>query len=255
MRRWLPAVAVIGSAGLALSVYGISNPPHVQPPISVAAGTGRAEKALSPTHRAISRSTSSSTTTTRPGPLSHQRPHAPVPHAPVPHAPVHEVAISSQEPRSAPASLALPSLGISSRLGPARGLNPDGTVDDAPLVGPTWSLPWWYDGGPSPGQSGSSVILGHVDSALGQGSLGVFFRLGEVRAGQRIDVTLADHITTRWTVTSVRLYTDALFPDALIYARTGPPVLRLVTCGGAFDWSTHEYESALVVTAHLVTGS
>jgi sortase (surface protein transpeptidase) len=83
--------------------------------------------------------------------------------------------------------------------------------------------------------------------------LGVFFRLGDVRAGQRIDVTLANHITTHWTVTSVRLYADALFPDALVYARSGPPALRLVTCGGAFDWSTHEYESSLVVTAHLVS--
>lgn len=243
MRLWLPAAAVIGSAGLALTVYGISTPPHLQPPSFAAEGTGRAEKALSPTHRALSRSISSSATTTVPRPVRRERPHALV----------HKVASKEQEPRSAPARLALPSLGISSRLGPARGLNPDGTLDDAPLVGPTWSLPWWYDEGPSPGQSGSAVILGHVDSALGEGGLGVFFRLGDVRAGQRIDVTLANHITTHWTVTSVRLYADALFPDALVYARSGPPALRLVTCGGAFDWSTHEYESSLVVTAHLVS--
>jgi sortase family protein len=242
MRRWLPAAAVIGSAGLALSVYGISTPPHVHPPISVAPGSPRAEKSLSPTHRALSGSTSSSASTTVPRPVRRERPRALV----------HKVASKEQEPRSAPARLALPSLGISSRLGPARGLNPDGTLNDAPLSGPTWSLPWWYDQGPSPGQSGSAVILGHVDSALGEGGLGVFFRLGDVLAGQRIDVTLANHITTHWTVTSVRLYADALFPDALVYARTGPPALRLVTCGGAFDWSTHEYESSLVVTAQLV---
>jgi sortase family protein len=243
MRRWLPAAAVIGSAGLALSIYGISTPPHVQPPISAAQGNARAEKASSPTRPAISRSAASSASTTVPVRVRRERPH------PL----VHEGASKKQEQRSAPARLTLPSLGISSRLGPARGLNPDGTIADAPLVGPTWSLPWWYDQGPSPGQSGSAVILGHVDSALGQGRLGVFFRLGDVRAGQRIDVTLANHIITRWTVTSVRLYADALFPDAVVYARTGPPALRLVTCGGAFDWSTHEYESSVVVTAHLVT--
>jgi sortase (surface protein transpeptidase) len=146
----------------------------------------------------------------------------------------------------------LPSLGISSPLGPALGLNPDGTVDDAPLTGPTWSLPWWYDVGPSPGQSGSAVILGHVDSALGQGGLGFFFRLGDVRAGQGINVTLANGTTSHWTVTSLHLYANADFPDALVYARSGPPALRLVTCGGAFDGSTHEYESTLVVTATLV---
>jgi hypothetical protein len=245
MRRWLPAAAVIGSAGLALSVYGISTPPHVQPPISVALGSAPAEKSLSPTHRALSRSTSSSASTTVPLPVRRERPHALV----------HKVASREQEPRSAPARLALPSLGISSRLGPARGLNPDGTLNDAPLAGPTWSLPWWYDDGPSPGQSGSAVILGHVDSALGEGGLGVFFRLGDVLAGQRIDITLANRVTTHWSVTSVRLYADARFPDAVVYASTGPPVLRLVTCGGAFDWSTHEYESTVVVTARLVTSS
>jgi hypothetical protein len=242
MRLWLlAAAAVLGSAGLALCVYGISRPPHLQPPTSVAQGSPRAEKAVLP----VSRPTSSSSITTRPRPLGHRRPRALV----------HKVAISSQESRSAPAGLAVPSLGISSRLGPARGLSPDGTLDDAPLTGPTWSLPWWYDVGPSPGQRGSAVILGHVDSALGQGSLGVFFRLGDVRAGQRIDVTLANHVTTHWTVTSVYLYTDANFPDAVVYNRSGPPALRLVTCGGAFDWSTHEYESALVVTANLATSS
>jgi len=245
MRLWLPAAAVIGTAGLALTVYGISAPPHLQPPISGAQGSGRAETALSPTHRPITRPASSSVTTTVPRPLRHERPHALA----------HRVATHWQGPRSAPAQLALPSLGISSRLGPARGLNPDGTLDDAPLVGPTWSLPWWYDEGPSPGQTGSAVILGHVDSALGRGGLGFFFRLGDLHAGQRIDVTLANHRITHWAVTSVRLYADALFPDALVYARSGPPALRLVTCGGAFDWSTHEYESSVVVTAELVTSS
>jgi hypothetical protein len=242
MRLWRPAAAVLGAAGLALFAYGISAPPHLQPPIAAANGSGPAERPLSPTHRQISRPASSSSTTSRPRPRPVRRER--------PRTFGHKVGTHSQAPRSAPAHLALPSLGISSSLGPARGLNPDGTVDDAPLTGPTWSLPWWYDDGASPGQSGSAVILGHVDSALGQGGVGVFFRLGDVRPGQTIDVTLANHTTTHWTVISVRLYSDGLFPDALVYDRSGPPVLRLVTCGGAFDWSTHEYESSVVVTAH-----
>ncbi len=187
----------------------------------------------------------SSGTNTLPHP-SHQRPT---------HAVVPETAVTTQVQRSAPAQLELAALAISSPLGPVRGLNPDGTLDDAPLSGPIWSLPWWYDEGPTPGQSGSAVILGHVDSALGQGGLGVFFRLGDARVGEGIDVTLANGTTTHWTVTSVRLYADSDFPDSVVYARSGPPVLRLVTCGGAFDWSTHEYVSAVVVTADLVPGS
>jgi hypothetical protein len=247
MRLWLPAAAVIVTAGLALSIYGISTPPHAQPPISAAGGSARAEKAVPPTSRPSSSSSQPNPSTSRPtssttgqGPILSKTPRSPL----------HKVVTSAEESRSAPARLALPSLGISSPLGPALGLNPDGTVDDAPLTGPTWSLPWWYDVGPSPGQSGSAVILGHVDSA--RGGLGVFFRLGDIRAGQGIDVTLANGTTSHWTVTSVHLYANADFPDALVYARSGPPVLRLVTCGGAFNGPTHEYESTFVVTATLV---
>ena len=152
-------------------------------------------------------------------------------------------------PRSAPVSVSIPSLGVSSRLGPARGLSPEGTIDDAPLSGSTWSLPWWYEDGPSPGEAGSAVLLGHVDSAAGAGHLGVFFRLGELKSGDTIMVTLENGLPTQWTVASTSVYSDAGFPDGLVYARTGEPTLRLVTCGGVFDWRTHRYESTVVVTA------
>jgi sortase (surface protein transpeptidase) len=98
------------------------------------------------------------------------------------------------------------------------------------------------------------VILGHVDSALGAGHLGVFFRLGDATPGDRIVVTLTNSSVTSWVVTSAHLYPDGQFPDALVYERSGPPTLRLVTCGGAFDYQTHTYQSALVVTARLVSG-
>jgi hypothetical protein len=151
--------------------------------------------------------------------------------------------------RSAPVSISVPALGISSPLGPARGLNFNGTINDAALSGPTWSLPWWYDGGPSPGQAGSAVLLGHVDSAIGTGHLGVFFRLGDVTPGDRIIVTLANGSPTRWTAVSTVVYSDSRFPNPLVYSRTGRPTLRLVTCGGQFNWHTHRYESTVVVTA------
>jgi hypothetical protein len=150
---------------------------------------------------------------------------------------------------SPPVRISIPSIAVSSVLGPSRGLTPAGTIDDAPLSGPVWALPWWYDRGPAPGADGSSVILGHVDSASGAGHLGVFFRLGDLRPGNAVVVTLADGSVTRWKVLSVRMYSDTSFPDGLVYDPAGPPRLRLVTCGGAFNWTTHHYESAIVVTA------
>ncbi|HEX6393259.1 MAG TPA: class F sortase [Acidimicrobiales bacterium] len=178
--------------------------------------------------------------------------HAPIPHVSHPPSPqlLQSVRAATPPPaRSAPVSISVPALGIVSGLGPPRGLNRDGTIDDAPLAGPTWSLPWWYDAGASPGQPGSAVLLGHVDSSIGAGHLGVFFRLGDLAPGDKIALTLADGSLTRWTAVSNVLYPDGRFPNALVYSQSGPPTLRLVTCGGSFNWQTHHYESAVVVTA------
>lgn len=148
------------------------------------------------------------------------------------------VATGASSPKvvpSPPVRITIPSIGVASVLGPPRGLTPQGTIDDAPLSGPIWSLPWWYDRGRIPGEPGSAVILGHVDSASGAGHLGVFFRLGDLRPGALVTVTLADGTVTRWTVESVDMYPDTGFPDSVVYDPSGPPRLRLVTCGGAFD--------------------
>ncbi len=191
------------------------------------------------------------------GVLALKSPSPPAP-APGPQRGSGSSALASSGPRpqaSPPARIEIPSLGVSSVLGPPRGLTPAGTIDDAPLSGPTWPLPWWYDGGPAPGQPGSAVILGHVNSAIGAGHLGVFFRLGDLKVGQTVAVVLADGVVTHWVVESDVMYPDAHFPDAVVYARSGPPTLRLVTCGGTYNWSTHVYESAVVVTARLASVS
>jgi len=216
VRRLWASTALVLAAGLGLVVYGLVTPPHAHPPAPrVSRGKGGADVSI----------------TSSPA-LRH-----------------------ATAPASSPVSIAIPALRISSVLGPERGLTANGFIDDAPLSGPSWSLPWWYDSGPSPGQDGSAVILGHVDSAVGAGHLGVFFRLGNLAPGQRIIVALANGSVTRWVVTATVLYPDDRFPNTLVYARSGPPVLRLVTCGGTFDWQTHGYESVLVVTAGLAGAS
>lgn len=216
------ASALLVAAGLGLGLYGVVSPSHVQPP----SPQGHQVGGLGTLKPGVLAMSASPLTAVPPG-----------------------VPSTSASVASPPASIAIPALGISSDLGPARGLNSDGTIGDAPLSGPTWSLPWWYEAGPTPGQAGSAVILGHVDSALGTGHLGVFFRLGDATPGEGITVTLANGSVTSWDVTSVNLYSDSQFPNALVYGRSGPPTLRLVTCGGAFDYQSHAYQSAVVVTA------
>jgi len=169
--------------------------------------------------------------------------------APASHPEAQTAASPAPIPRSAPVHISIPAIGVTSQLGPARGITTADTVTDAPLTGPIWNLPWWLSTGPAPGQDGSAAILGHVDSAIGAGHLGVFFKLGNLAPGAPISVTLADGTVTDWVVTSDILYPDTSFPDASVYTKAGPPTLSLITCGGTFNYTTHLYESAVVITA------
>lgn len=150
---------------------------------------------------------------------------------------------------SVPISIAVPALGISSNMGPARGVNSRSTIAERHHLGPTWSLPWWYEAGSIPGQAGSAVILGDVGSVHGTGHIGVFFRLGDAKPGEDITVTLTKGLVTSWDITEIHHYSDKNFPDALIDEHLGPPTLRLVTCGGTFGSQTHTCQWAVVVTA------
>jgi sortase (surface protein transpeptidase) len=110
----------------------------------------------------------------------------------------------------------------------------------------------WYVNGAAPGQIGSAVILGHVDSYTGPG---VFFELKTLVAGDRINVVLADGAVTTFAVTKVVEYSKTSFPDQLVYGSHGIRSLQLVTCGGTFDHATGHYESNVVVYSQLVSTS
>jgi len=142
-------------------------------------------------------------------------------------------------PRSLPLLVHIPSLGIEADVSPL-GLQPNGTV----MVPKTVTGVGWYRYGPTPGQPGSSVLLGHVDSYRGPG---VFFQLKRLRAGAAIYVRLANGRTAVFRVRRVVRYPKDAFPDTLIYATVGAPELTLVTCGGQFNFSTRSYESNVVV--------
>ncbi|MGO9668804.1 MAG: class F sortase [Streptosporangiaceae bacterium] len=146
--------------------------------------------------------------------------------------------------RSEPVELRIPAIGVAVTLSEI-GLNPDGTVQ----VPTDFQQPGWYRLGPSPGQLGSAVILGHVDSYLGPA---VFFRLRSLRAGNAVEVRLADGVIAHFVVSGVAMYPKAHFPDQLVYGSHGYSELQLVTCGGIFDNQTRHYLSNIVVYTHLV---
>jgi sortase (surface protein transpeptidase) len=142
---------------------------------------------------------------------------------------------------SPPLWVEIPSIGVSSRL-VRLGLNPDGTMEvprDDGLAG-------WYTGGAVPGEDGPAVISGHVDSRSGPA---VFYRLRELGRGDTVRVRRADGRWLRFEVTATARHAKAAFPTDAVFGPVTGPVLRLITCGGAFDRSSGHYLDNLVVTA------
>jgi sortase (surface protein transpeptidase) len=144
-----------------------------------------------------------------------------------------------------PVRIEIPKIRVASsldRLGRAR----DGTVE----VPRRWEVAGWYALGTRPGDPGSAVILGHVDSKRGPA---VFYRLRELRRGDEVRVERADGSSLRFVVERTEQYDKQRFPTDDVYYPTLTPGLRLVTCGGQFDDSTGHYRSNIIVFAAIRT--
>ncbi|MFC6086965.1 class F sortase [Sphaerisporangium aureirubrum] len=152
-----------------------------------------------------------------------------------------------EEPRKAPAAvpqrLEIPSLSIKAPL-MKLGLAGDGEVELPPFEKPATA--GWFDQSVVPGETGPSVIIGHVDTKTAPA---VFYRLRQVKKGAAIKVVRSDGKTAHYKVDTVEQISKDDFPAERVYVDDG---LRLVTCGGAFDRSTHEYLDNVIVYASLV---
>jgi sortase family protein len=161
--------------------------------------------------------------------------------------PSRQVTGDRPAPRRAPLRVApprrirIPAIGVSAPVIPL-GLNKDRTIQ----VPKDFSKTGWYRPGPEPGEVGPAVIVGHVDSKTGPA---VFFRIRELKPGNRILIRRADGSTVRFHVNGLERWPKAEFPTRRVYGRTRGPVLRLVTCSGAFDSSSGHYVDNTIVFA------
>jgi Sortase domain len=147
--------------------------------------------------------------------------------------------------QSTPVSLRIPALGVSSSLSEL-GLN----ADKSPQVPTDYQEAGWYKLGPAPGQMGSAVILGHVDDTKGPA---VFYKLGSLKAGDKVEVNLRDGSIVHFVVTTVATYLKTRFPSQQVYGSHGYSGLQLVTCGGRFNSVTGHYLSNVVVYTTMVS--
>ncbi|OKI45168.1 class F sortase [Micromonospora sp. CB01531] len=146
---------------------------------------------------------------------------------------------------SRPVSLAVPAIKVTAPITPV-GQAKDGSVDVPPLS--QHNQTGWYDRGPVPGEPGRAIIVGHVDTKSGPA---VFYHLRELKPGDRIEVTRADHSVVTFTVDTVEHFDKANLPADRVYGDDGPPGLRLITCGGEWLGGRAGYADNIIAFASL----
>ncbi|MEV6808723.1 class F sortase [Streptomyces sp. NPDC051132] len=148
-------------------------------------------------------------------------------------------------PRSAPTRLRIPKISVDApfttlTLADSGQLQPPPAADTN-LVG-------WYSGGVSPGEKGTAIIAGHVDTAT---SAAVFAYLDRLEPGDRFSVERADGRTADFVVDDADTFAKDDFPSERVYADADRPEVRLITCAGDYDHTVRDYTDNLVVFAHL----
>jgi sortase (surface protein transpeptidase) len=138
----------------------------------------------------------------------------------------------------------MPSLGIDAPVTPL-GLDANRALETPPVDQPR--LVGWYQGGPTPGEAGTAIAVGHRDTRSGPA---VFAGLAQAKPGKTVEVRRADGRTAVYSVDRVRVFDKASFPDKEVYGASRRPELRVITCGGLFSRRTG-YTSNVVVFAHL----
>jgi sortase (surface protein transpeptidase) len=108
----------------------------------------------------------------------------------------------------------------------------------------------WYTGSVKPGDVGLSIIDGHL---LGYYTPGIFQNLSDVRPGDTFYIEFGDGSRRNFQVVSNHTYPVG---DVVNYLFAKDPSiqaqLNLITCGGQYDKSQHEYNQRVLVVAKRI---
>ncbi|MEU2420928.1 class F sortase [Streptomyces sp. NPDC007851] len=149
-------------------------------------------------------------------------------------------------PRSVPIRLLIPKIAVDAPF-TALTISPSGQLEPPPAD--NTNLVGWYSKGAAPGETGTSIIAGHVDTKV---SAAVFARLDELERGDRFSVDRADGSSADFVVDDAETFPKDDFPSDRVYADTRRPEVRLITCAGDYDHDVKDYTENLVVFGHLV---
>jgi LPXTG-site transpeptidase (sortase) family protein len=170
---------------------------------------------------------------------------------PLPDAPVSTESGSASTPQASEGAAQVPPASVElDGASPAQVALAD-VADDGFLAVPEdiSKLGWWIGSSPMGATRGTTLIAGHVDSAVA--GLGVFAKLKEMGAGDQI--TVVDGLGNPWKfeVTDTEQVTKSKLPGEL-FDTSGDRRLALITCGGSFDSRLRSYEDNLIVWAEPV---
>ena len=139
-----------------------------------------------------------------------------------------------------PTTLLIPTLNISAEVEYV-GLDNERRMD----IPKAWENVAWYERGPVPGETGSAVIAGHLDSPTGPA---VFYSLAKLKPGDSIIVQTKQGKELEFVVELVEQYKDAQFPISEVFSSSdGEKRLNLITCAGTFSQLSRRYSDRLVV--------
>jgi hypothetical protein len=145
------------------------------------------------------------------------------------------------DPTSWPALVSVEALGI------AAPVQPVGLGEVGELIIPASPMDvGWFQGGSVPGEAGVALLSSHIDTRT-EGR-GVFAGLTRLVAGDTIRITTADGTEQVWVVIARTQHRKDDLPEEL-FARSGAPLLALVTCGGPFDQTVRSYRDNVIVWA------
>lgn len=111
------------------------------------------------------------------------------------------------------------------------------------------NLAGWYVEALAPGQSGLSIIDGHLD---GYKHDGIFKNLEKLKPGQIYVIERGDGKQLTFKVKSVTsVPTDQAATKLFAHDPAIKSQLNLITCGGKFDQSKKQYEKRVIVVSEL----
>ncbi|MFE0704041.1 class F sortase [Streptomyces sp. NPDC058872] len=155
------------------------------------------------------------------------------------------VSVPAPLPPSPPLRVRIPAVRVDAPV-TGVGLDAEGWIEAPPPEDDR--LAGWFTGAVTPGERGTAVVVGHVDTPSGRA---VFYDLGALDRGNRVEVVRADGRTAVFAVYGAEVVPKEGFPAERVYGDAGGPELRLITCGGTFT-EENGYAGNVVVSARLV---